>query len=328
MELASNNLVLTQTAIVNTILHQKARNAFQPEQLINLNRVVTVSVSNTLSMLQVFHKIGTANSVLAFNQTAIIKFSLLQTDNSISLTGVTTCQRIRSASSFNILVLQTTAIGHGVFSQNVSNTLTFSQELAKDFQRITQSIIFTQSTTGTISKQVNASNNLLIQQSINTQNIFNKIAVNVLNLMNGFIYHTQMSSKTVIIPPATVIIVKRLTLLRVANSVIVLPTAKLADTLNFDGSILIKRSINGILYTSIKRSDLFKLKYVWTLDRKKALELKAFIINNFHDSIIMTNWKGEVWNVNIINSPVEMFAKSIGERIDVAIEFEGIKLSG
>lgn len=171
------------------------------------------------------------------------------------------------------------------------------------------------------------SNNLILNQVLAKTVQFNRSASNQL-LFQAF-FTKYLGNRVIHIPQVQSVKVTPVVLLKTLNAVIVLPTARLGDTQNNSGlKTEIKFGITGGIRTYIKKSESQKLKYSFTLDRRKSLELKEFLLSEGASIITLINWKGEVWVVNLTNSPFELISKSRGERVDVTLEFEGIKIGG
>jgi hypothetical protein len=64
----------------------------------------------------------------------------------------------------------------------------------------------------------------------------------------------------------------------------------------------------------------------------KALELKAFIDKHPADLMRMENFKGEIWQVRLMNDPFELVYdrswKPCKEAVVITLELEGTKLYG
>ncbi len=331
MTLASNDFAISQSASVRLLTFQKARNRLTATNSLALQRVITASAASTISMLQQFNKVGAGISVLSFTQTSNYMFSILAGVNRFLVRCIVNLVRVRTRTGQSRLILQSTVRRQMIFNQSVTHTLTLTQEADLKFERAAQNLTLTQTAIGALSKTALALNQLNLTQAVSVTTVYNRLAVNVFQPLNGFIYTTQMNSQVVTVDAATGTLIRRLVVLETAENVITLPRPNLADTENYDGSLLIKRSINGVLYTYVKKVDLFRLKYTWTLGRTKSLELRHFVSVSFGHSVKLLNWKGETWLVNILSSPAEMIAKSQwgndGERVDVTIEFEGFKIS-
>lgn len=123
----------------------------------------------------------------------------------------------------------------------------------------------------------------------------------------------------------------RYTLLSVAEQIVVLPVPQFNDSQNYSGTLNLKRTMTGDTYTYVRRSRLNALKYTFWIGRQKSFELQSFLVNYSDHVMTLQNWKGELWNVLITNSPFEFTAKERyqpqGERIEITLEFEGLKVN-
>jgi hypothetical protein len=116
------------------------------------------------------------------------------------------------------------------------------------------------------------------------------------------------------------------------QTTVVLPNPLLNDNEGLVSNIMLRRSMDNTPYTYIKRSNSRVLKYTFTLNRLKALELEAFFDAYSGADIKMLNWKGELWKVKLITNPIDFVqtrrAEPGGDQTDVNLEFEGVKLNG
>lgn len=112
----------------------------------------------------------------------------------------------------------------------------------------------------------------------------------------------------------------------------VLPNPSFNDAESIRASVRMQQSMDGTLYTTVKRGGRSKLLYEFSLSRAKALELEAFYAAYFDKKIRMTNHKGEVWEGYITVNPFETTAAGRAggwpgdEVVSATIEFEGEKL--
>lgn len=120
--------------------------------------------------------------------------------------------------------------------------------------------------------------------------------------------------------------------LGVPEQTILLPCPQLGDSQSNSSTMTLKRTMTGGTLTYMKKTGLQKLKYSFWLGRQKSLELKDFLINYAERIITLYNFKGETWYAALTNSPFEFVAKERyqpqGERIEVTLEFEGVKVGG
>jgi hypothetical protein len=68
------------------------------------------------------------------------------------------------------------------------------------------------------------------------------------------------------------------------------------------------------------------------MTREKGLELQAFLEEYNADHLRLQNWKGEVWDVQLLTNPLEFTQNRRhdpdGANCAINLEFEGRKLSG
>jgi len=124
-----------------------------------------------------------------------------------------------------------------------------------------------------------------------------------------------------------------LTLLETIYGSIILPLPELNDTQKNNDTINVRRSMAGTLHAYIKRVPTQTLQYSFILDYPKALELKAWVRTNFAQFIKLTNFKGEIWQVKILNDDLNLvnesrYSGNARQKTTVTLEFEGVKTSG
>lgn len=104
-----------------------------------------------------------------------------------------------------------------------------------------------------------------------------------------------------------------------------LPNPQFGDSETPEQNIVIRRAMDGTRRTYVKTNQLSKLHYTFMLWRAKSLELRAFVESYYYAPILMTNHKGEAWQVNFSTFPLEL---QVNERVQVTLEFMGTKVSG
>ncbi len=111
----------------------------------------------------------------------------------------------------------------------------------------------------------------------------------------------------------------------------IFPNPQFSDVETADRTVTRQRSMNGMLYSYGRDDGTSKLTYVLSLNRLKALELKAFIETMIGQQIKLVNHKNETWIGFIDNNPFEITQarRAVGptstEYDTVSISFEGIK---
>jgi hypothetical protein len=126
--------------------------------------------------------------------------------------------------------------------------------------------------------------------------------------------------------------VKRLVILQAPEDAIVLPRPLLGDKESSTNLVDVKRSISGVVRTYVRTSETKRLTYTFQMRTDKALELKAFIDKHPADLMRMENFKGEIWQVRLMNDPFELVYdrswKPCKEAVVITLELEGTKLYG
>jgi hypothetical protein len=116
------------------------------------------------------------------------------------------------------------------------------------------------------------------------------------------------------------------------QTTVILPSPEWGDTENLVSGMTLRRSMNGETYTYVKSNDDRVLKYLFTLPRMKALELEQFAKSYTASEMKMSNWKGEIWKVRLLTNPLDFTLNAryapVGDRTDVNMEFQGVKISG
>jgi hypothetical protein len=118
--------------------------------------------------------------------------------------------------------------------------------------------------------------------------------------------------------------------LQTNNAAITLPAPEWGDGENYGGVFTIRRSMNNIPYTHVRTLSLRKLQLPWVLAKRKAWELREFLIANNDKLMTLTTWKGDKWFVNLITNPLELVVRgryaNEDEKVSVELEFEGLKV--
>jgi hypothetical protein len=119
-------------------------------------------------------------------------------------------------------------------------------------------------------------------------------------------------------------------ILQVRNGAITLPAPEFGDTENYGGVFTIRRSMNNIPYTHVRTLSLRKLHLPFVLAKRKAWELREFLIQHNPEVMTLTTWKGDKWFVNLTTNPLELRVSGRydleDEKVSVELEFEGLKV--
>ncbi len=178
---------------------------------------------------------------------------------------------------------------------------------------------------------------LIINQSLaSAGNIFGRNISEILPLRNGRFLPTKLDGQIISIPPVEVVKVPKrcFVLLECAetSTAITLPCPQMGDSEKSLHQQVIKRSMNNVLYTYIRRNALEQLNYQFVIGRPLCLNLQSFCQANLDKVLTLSNWKGELWKVYITNNPLEYTGKALfeneGERWEIPFEFQGVKVFG
>lgn len=267
----------------------------------------------------------------------------VQASNTIHYTQLA-AQVFTAATSTQTITYNQTATSSVIRGHSATQTITFTQT-ASPIRDLKSHLVIAQS--ATFRKVIN----LTVAQSLHIAQTLTKTSIMSRNVSDTLTFNSIFEQPIPIVtqkypggPGQGLSILRsaavasiqnklsRKVILSVANNAIVLPTPQLGDTEAAGGTLTLKRTMNGDTYTYIKQSILRTLKYSFYLNRDKGLELRNFIIEHNTEIIHMLNWKGETWLVNLTNGPFELSSSGRyqpkGERVDVELNFEGIKIAG
>ena len=178
---------------------------------------------------------------------------------------------------------------------------------------------------------------LSLAQAVAVNVIRNLSATNTLDFTAAFsrpltlitnqpIVYVQPTARAVVVGP------KCHFTLTAPSQAIVLRCPEFGDSEAGVGSVNVKKSMTGLTYAYARRSTKRRLKYAFQLGRQKALELEDFLTDHGTEIMRLDNHKGEVWYVACLSVPYEFQANSRWlndeERIDIELEFEGVKVAG
>jgi len=229
--------------------------------------------------------------------------------------------------------------------KTASNTLTFSQEVFVS-RPVSNQLTFTQTVAWAWGGQeLTASSNLAFTHDATAQLISNQTTANTLTFTQtataniirvGGTDVTQVFSITqhvvgVVVKADNTYVLLQAPYPKVEAS-IVLPAPELDDKENNVSDMFVKRAMDGTRRVYVKRSPSRRLAYTFDLTRQKGLELEAFLNTYNHEHFIMQNWKGEIWDVQLLTNPLDFVQNRRhgpdGANVGINLEFEGVKLSG
>lgn len=85
----------------------------------------------------------------------------------------------------------------------------------------------------------------------------------------------------------------------------------------------VRRAMNGDYYSYIKTNTNRQINLEFELERVKALELDEFVTAYTAYNIRLTDHRGRVWSVVLLNNPTELINANLKNRYQVTLQFEG-----
>jgi hypothetical protein len=117
----------------------------------------------------------------------------------------------------------------------------------------------------------------------------------------------------------------------IANT-IVLPPPEFNDYVQNQTKVIMQRSMTGMFRSYTKNTARIKLNWRFMIPKYKSDELRAFILAEIDNPLRVTDWEGNVWNVQIFSDTVEIAETgrwggpiAAGDRNEVTLEFTGVK---
>ena len=310
---ASNTIVFTQEV---TYLNNSLGNTIQFTQEVSVELVLNPAASNTLE----------------FTQEATFSGSLTR--------PVTTIWGTLDQQVAVIKVLP---------EQNASNTITFT-DAAEWSRPAVNTINFTQEVLYEVYRlEEDADNTLVLTDSVDLDAVFNFDLTSVLQfsqeaignyevekaasntiVFDHEVYHVLLEGGQVSVCGETY--TKQYCILEAPfegiQASVILPAPLWGDTENITSSMSLRSAMNGVTRTYVKTNSNRRLTYTFRLlERAKAIELLEFLRSYDSERMRLTNWKGEVWRVYLLNNPSD-FVQTRRYGTDISLEFEGQKLYG
>lgn len=350
---------LRQTYNVNQLIAlgvdytRTVNSLFIPFQTIQRNLTIRRSISQTITFNQtvIGYNSKNVNNTLNLSQT-VTGYSAKPIYHTIVYSQLVQIQKTKNVTvSQNLLLNQTinvkktinnpinqffgllqNVVGVRAIPVTVSHSLNLNQSVVRDIftEPVNQTLTFSQ--TIVLSKLANRSlnQNLNLNQTINRLLTLNRTISQTLVFPPYAIRQTGIGPVTV--PNAQGVKVVRLVILQSDSNVIVLGRPEFADREGATGRINIKRSMNGERRVYKRDSPTSKLIYDFVMDRKKAIELRTFLLSNNSVPLTLTNWKAEIWKVLLTNNPfdfseVSYWEGSCGNKSTITLEFEGVRIN-
>lgn len=364
----SNSLVITQSAIQKTPNQHVSQPLTISQTLSRSGSQFAHSASNSLTLLQVadefkFKPRSVSQSLTITQSATYVKTTGLS--NSLTITQSLAYQYAPhlELSTQNLTIAQTlaeNAIRPRTVSQSlvVAQTVTKSKIITKTLSQslaISQNALNSRDTTAhqslTVAQVVAVAvfrNNpiptqsLHITQSVHVQLILNRSVTSNLVLLHehqvpngqgGFItIPNLLYAKGGPGDNACCPISGGTTYFQAPSRAIILPNPEFGDGEANVGAVKIIRTITGGTFSYVKKSVNRKLKYKFHITQKKAFELRQFLLDFMATRLMMTNWKGEMWNGYFLSDPAEITSITrgepcIGDLYEVELDFQGIRIN-
>lgn len=350
-------LVLTQIVDVDVTYRRNTADNYIPFQTLTRNITAHLAAANTLTMSQalVVHNVHSAHNVLALTQSVVVD----RVKPAINLLNIAQLVQVSRTIGKNIesemdlvhtLIVSkgkalslTHALGFNQFARGTrrltvaaANTLALAQALVREYKNrsISQTLTLTQS--GECSKLAprTIEQSLLLTDTVSVAKTLVRSIVDTLVFKTTFEKYVGIADhEFVSVPAVQVVKVKKVVVLQSNTLVIVLPAPEFGDAESGTGRINIKRTMAGGRRVYARDNVTSKLNYQFIIDRKKAIELRNFILNSNTKFLHMENWKGELWAVQMTNSPFSFgedaawLGSSGGNKSSITLEFEGVRLN-
>lgn len=284
-------------------------------------------VANTLSF-------GQAIAVQMFYDKIIAQGLNLESD---ILLNRTTSHEIHHGVGFNSIInkqkvisetltdnyVPVSEIRFTVFNEDVTNTLTLTQTVA-------YTPVYPRAVSDSLEFNQTIGLNRTIVESVTNTLVFLP-ARQIYVGMGGVDYYSVDNLQYSLVPSYLVGKKNRpMCVLQSTNGAITLPAPEFGDQENYGGVFTIRRSMNNIPYTHVRTLSLRKLQLPFVLAKRKAWELREFLIQNNPELMTLTTWKGDKWFVNLTTNPLELRVSgkysNEDEKVSVELEFEGLKV--
>ncbi len=353
---ASNTLIMDSVAAVSITLTKSTHHVFVPfhaatvhttlnkavAQTLNLTQVASATVtkfaSNTLNLTQsctVTNSKNTSNLLEITQVCTVNKLVAVNATNALLLVQTFQPQFIRQVHAHDILAFDQNAAHKLILTHAAQNTIVFSQDLVRvrTNEDLSQTIVFTQAADVVKVSEQTIEQNLEFIQEATVSMSYNRTATNTLVFKEFFTKPVVIGDVTEVnIPQVQVVLVKPFVILQSPQTSIVLPPPEFGDSENSRGFLNIKRTMTGETYVYRRQNPLEKLNYDFVIDRKKAIELRAFLLQNNSKVLTLTNWKGEIWKVLLTNNPFQFTEEGYregpqGNRSRIPLELQGVKIN-
>lgn len=267
----------------------------------------------------------------------VSKTSNVEGDNLLILNQDVEVERSIAVAASNALGMSQFARGTKRLTVSASNSLILTQALVQRYfdESVPQTLTLSDSATVQKIAKDSASQVLTLTQSVVLSKTLVRNVTDTLVFQHSFLKYTGLASQPYVsVPEAQGILVKKhcVLILEAPTLTIVLPCPQFNDSEGGNGKLTVKRAMDGTRRIYRRDSPTSKLKYDFVMDRKKAIELRSFVLTQNSTPLKLTNHKGELWMVLLTNSPftfteVAFWDSSWGNKSTVTLELEGTRLN-
>jgi hypothetical protein len=343
----SQSLSITESATHTGEFSKSLSTSLNIIQSADFFKFKPIDVSQSLTISQVADVVATTgvNQSLTITQAVVYQYDPHNEywTSPLVLAQTVSAPITRPRSASESLTIHQTVTSVKQLDRSVTQHFTIAQTAtAQKRTALEQSLTLSQSVVVAVQRGRIVTQSLVLTQSVHAQITFNRSLTNTLVFSNehqipdgtgGFIilpnliYTKGFVGSDVCCPG-----VGKATTIVGAFSTIVLPNPELGDAEAPVSAIKIIRTITGDVYTYARKNRSRKLKYKFIITRKKAFELRVFLLQNLTKRVNLTNWKGEMWNVNFLTDPIDLIADKhceppCGEWYTVELDFEGIRIN-
>ncbi len=330
-----------QTISYHSILHQSVTSTLNLSQTVTAPKVKGVSQTLALSQSVVGVASKSVKNTIVYTQ----EISYNQVHNVTVAQNIGLTSTVLPTRSFSLRVhhgfgLNSFVRKSKVVSPTVASVLSLVQQIRFSVyaRTVSQNLTLAQTVLGQPVYPRTVGNILTLTQTIDVQKVYARSIESQLVFlpvhqvyigMGGIDYYIIDNIQYAHIPAYQTR--KPHCILQTANSVITLPSPNWGDGEGYDGLFTIRRSMTGVPYTYVRSLSLRKLKLPWSLAKRKAWELREFLLQNNAKLMTLTTWKGDKWFVNLTTNPFELNVRgrydAENEKVDIELEFEGLKVT-
>jgi len=321
-----------------TAIERPATSALSLTQSATTENILNLPASNALSLSQdaTTYGVTRVGSSLFLTQASALEIILLRNvSNTLALTQEALYnQQVALSASHTFALTQSATNNLQLPTQTADNTLSLTQ--SADWARLAESVLVLTQEASSVDGAITdtAENTLSLTQSATTLTVLTNIASSALALTQTavgpiiVVGATNVTSTLVLTQMAVGTITENYVILSAEGVSVLLPAPELDDKENSVSEMSVKRAMDGTLRTYVRKSPSRLLSYTFDLTRAKGLELQAFLSAYNDNSIKLHNWKGEVWDTNLMTNPVNYTQNRKGPNVGVNLQFEGSKISG